>query len=308
MKSTTRESFIFKEMKANAKLFKGLAFCLIALLFVSCEEQLPPGLNLGGGAVSTDTSYSAPIEIKQDRGVLIEELTGVQCANCPNAASLIKTLINDNPNQVFAAAMHRVNSGFTIPMSSSAFDFRSAKVDEIMSFVGADLGLPAGAANRIPNSSNEYFQAPGGWTAIVDNALAQTTPLNIHLESEYDADANVCTVTTKVAFTENMSDNLILTIYVTENDIVDYQKDGFNTVPNYLFEHVFRDCITNISGSPLNLSDKEAGIVMQKQFDFKPVITGVNAWNLDNCHILAFVSKAEGADKEVLHTAEVHLK
>lgn len=290
--------------RINISAFSVLA--ILGVLFSSCKEQLPPGLDLGGGTKAQDSTYTAAIEAKQDRNILIEELTGVQCSNCPKAARNIKTMETDHPERIVAVALHPPSNGFTEPiLNKSHYDFRSPQVDEIANILGGIQGLPSGALAREKTSNGTIFDIDyGAWTSRVVPMLAQTTPVNIHIESAYVTENNQGEVTVQVAFTENVTDDLYLTIYLVESDIVDYQDDGGVKVPDYVHNHVFRTCITNVLGDNLNLAEKKAGTVMQKRYSFNPIITGDNAWHLEHCHVVAFVHRG-GATKTVVHAETI---
>lgn len=294
-----------KEIK-NSLL--GLTACFGLIFLASCEEQKPPGLDLGG-SLAADSSYSASVEAKQDRVVVIEELTGVDCANCPDAATIIKTISTSNPGRILSTGIFPPAGGaFTEPLfGKSKYDFRTPKADEITVLLGGIPSLPAASLNRIKKSNNQFFDVDrGAWAGRIAPWLAQSTPVNIHLESSYTPDNNTGELIAKIAFTEDVADDVYLTAYIIENDIEDYQNVAGDK-RLYMHQHVFRDAITSISGTSLNFKDKNAGTVLQKRIKFSPTIEGDNAWNLDNCRILAFVHKS-GADQAILHGAEIHLK
>lgn len=286
---------------------KLLLLLSIVLFCISCSEKEPPGLEDPGTKV-IDSTYVAPLEAKQDKVVFVEELTGVKCRNCPQAATILKQINDANPGRILVAGMHPPSSTFTVPISGkSIYDFRQPKADEIGIKLGGLGNFPSASLNRIPIATGDFFDKDrGAWSSRIDPWLLETTPININIESSYTADNNTCQVVTKVAFTEDVTEDLYLTIYVLENDIEDYQdNDGVKEL--YMHQHVFRDCITSISGTSLNTVDKNAGRVIQKVIAFNPVTEGINGWNLDNCKILAFVHKS-GTDQAVLHAQQVKLK
>lgn len=278
------------------------------LLLASCEEQPPPGLDLSNTKVA-DSSYIAPLEPKQDRVVLIEELTGVNCANCPDAARLIKTMSNANPDRILTAGIHPPSAGgFTEPLfGKSKYDFRQDKADEIVGILGGIAPLPCASINREATGSGIIFDIDrGAWINRINPMLAETTPVNISLTSSYTADNNTGELVAKIAFTEDVTEDIFVTAYIIEDDVEDYQKDGSEKIL-YDHQHVFRDAITSISGSDLNFTDKTAGTVIQKRINFSPTIEGDNAWNIDNCKIIVFVHRS-GDDKTILHAQKVSLK
>ena len=173
--------------------------------------------------------------------------------------------------------------------------------------------FPSASLSRIKSSDDEYFdEIRAGWETRIQPMLKELTEVNIHVESIYNADNNNCEVVVKTAFTENVAEELFLTVYVIENDLKDYQVDarlpqGSQYVADYQHNHVFREAITSTLGSTLNFADKMAGTVLQKRLNFMPKIEGTDSWNLDNCHIIAFVH-VNGQDKKVLQVQEISLK
>lgn len=276
--------------------------------FFSCQEKKPPGLDLGD-TNEANSSYIATLEPKQDKVILIEELTGVQCQNCPKAATAIKSISNANPGRVLAVAMHPPSGkGFTEPIpNKSKYDFRVDVIDEIISFLGGPDGYPCASLNRKTQSNSAIIiRSPLTWLALVEPLFSESTPVNIHLQTSYDAENNTGELITKIAFTEDVSDELFITAYVIEDKIMDYQDDSGDKVM-YEHNHVFRKILTSVSGSSLNFADKKAGTVLQKRIPFEAKLEGVNAWNLDNCHIIAFVHKS-GIDQSILQAAQVSFK
>ncbi len=297
-------------MSKKKSMFRLLVLCIsTAVIFSSCEEQKPPGLDLGDTRAA-DSSYIASVESKQDKVILIEELTGVQCANCPKAAKNIKTMSDANPGRILAVGMHPpLAGGFTEPIpTKSLYDFRVASIDEIITKLGGLTGgLPSGSINREQKSAGVIFDSDyPAWIGRVTPMLSQTTPVNMYVNSSYSADNNSGEVVIKVSLTENITDDIYLTAYITENDIEDYQDDAGDK-KLYMHQHVYRKAITSVSGSSLNFTAKNAGTVLQKRLKFEANIEGDNAWNLDNCKVVAFVHKS-GSDQSILQAAEVKLK
>ena len=284
-----------------------VSYILVALLAVflfSCKEQTPPGLDLGGTSNATDSSYLASVETPQTKNVLIEEVTGVTCTNCPDGAKQLKSIIAQNGGKGVMVAIH--GTLFAIPYNENKYDFRTVKGEEIINALGQPA-LPAAAIDRQADGLGVFYRGKSEWSTIFSSRAATTTPVNIHLSGSYVTDSNSYELIAKVAFTQDYADKLNLTVYVMEDGLIDYQLDNQVKIPDYKHDHVFRDCITNIAGTPLNFADKKAGRVLQKKITFKPTIdTGVNAWNLDNCHIVAYVTNPD--TKEVLHVEEIKMK
>ena len=284
--------------------------------FQSCKEQLPNGLVLNTTA-SKDTTYVASAESAQDKVVVIEELTGATCSNCPKGTEILKEFVTQNPGRIIVTAIH---SGFlSEPPQGAYYDFRTPDADALKFFFNeGEPSKPSACFDRVQatsgNSAGKYFISKGqtgsDWIAMLPTRLSKTTPVNIHLESSYNTvDAKV-DVKVKVAFTSAVSEKLSLSLYVLENGRKDKQYDqDLGVIEDYKFNHIFRKLITGVGGEPIldSLTTKEAGRVLEKNILFTPSTSGVNGWNLDSCTIVGIVHR-NGSSKEVLHAAEVKLR
>ncbi len=88
---------------------------LIVLIFSACKEQgpfidfTPKKVKLPG-----DTDYfNTNLPIPQLHNILLEDITGVKCPNCPNAHVVAKNISDANPGRIVIAALHPSSFGFT---------------------------------------------------------------------------------------------------------------------------------------------------------------------------------------------------
>ncbi len=277
----------------------------IILFYSSCKEQTPPGLVLDNNGKAVDSSYTAAIETPQEKKIVMEELTGVTCVNCPEKGTdAIDALMAANPNRIIPIAIH--SGSFTEPHNNSKYDFRVADGESIVTFLGGEAGKPSSSIDRIADANNIFIRFPSEWSSVVASQKNKTTPLNLHMTSEYNEAQNIVEVIIKTAFTSNVTEDLNVSLYVVENDIKDVQSFETYIDTAYVFKHVFRKSITSVQGSPLNFAPKNTGTVLQKRISFEPLITGTNKWNLDKCHLVGIVSKA--STKEVVHAEEISMK
>lgn len=293
--------------------FKNILFYSIAILSISsCKEQIPSGLVLNP-IITTDTSYiDNVIEIPQLKKVVIEELTGVRCPNCPTGTQLIKDFVAQNPDRIIVTAIH--SGFFTDPLPDSKYDFRNADADAFrQSFPDGDPPKPSAAFDRVPYDIDKYFVVKGQgssvWQSALTNRLSKSTPVNIHLNSDYDIANNKVNVKVQLNFTENVSDKLALSLYVLDGGKKDIQDSLGNELHDYEFDHILAKTITSPMGEPIldTLASIEKGRVLIKLLSFQPYITTVNAWNLDKCKLVAIIHKT-GNSREVLHAEEISLK
>src|SRR5688572_24500027 len=75
------------------KLFRLSLLFLIPLTFLSCEEE-PPFIDFSPPYKTKDTTYiNLTIPPAQNKAVLIEDITGVRCVNCPDAAKKARDIV-----------------------------------------------------------------------------------------------------------------------------------------------------------------------------------------------------------------------
>lgn len=297
---------------------KKLIYILLTatVAFTSCKEQIPNGLVLTA-TQSKDTTYITTAEAPQQKILVIEELTGATCSNCPKGTQLLKDFMQQNPGRIIATGIH---SGFlSEPPVGALYDFRNADADALKFFFNeGEPSKPSATFDRVQatsgNSAGKYFISKGqtgaDWLAMLPTRLSKTTPVNIHLASTYNTTTSMVDVNVKLAFTSDVNEQLALSMYVLENGRIDKQYDiDLGEIENYEFNHIFRKMVTGVSGEPIldSLTTKVAGRVLEKNISFVPNTTGINGWNLDSCMVVGIVHKT-GSSKEIIHAEEVKLK
>jgi len=125
-------------MSTINKIVLGLIF-IMGISLVSCDEVpvvIPSGPSGPTEPVGGDTTL---------RVVLLQELTGVKCPNCPTGAAEAKRLLEVYDEQLAVIGVH--GDFLTTPLPESQYDFRnefSRTIESSTPFIGK----PAGAVNR----------------------------------------------------------------------------------------------------------------------------------------------------------------
>lgn len=291
---------------------KILSILSLAIVVASCKEQFPAGLQLvGGGKQVGDTTYILPtIPAAQLKNILVEEFTGVRCANCPEATASLKAIQKATPNRIFVAKFH--TGTLAVPVKSTDPDFRIPQAVTIDNALGgAAQGQPAAVINRIKNQATGKFSntySSGKWPLLINQELVEPTIVNLTLDKKVtgqDIQA-ICTFT----FTDTTSEQLSYCLYLTESKVEaeqdsTYLSGGFPTVVGIPYEHeeIFRFTPTpEFIGANLPSGLQEKGRHYVKVINFtKPS----NVINLSNCHLVLFVQNAN--TKKVLQTTEIPL-
>lgn len=273
-----------------------------AAVFSSCEEEPPPGLRTGPGAFLDTTFVTQTVPNAQAKNVLIEDLTGVNCVNCPKAADTGKALINALNGRVKLAGLY-LTTPFTLtnPFPGEE-DLRTQEAEDIANAIFVPSSLPSGYVDRAKSSGIRNIDY-SVWRTEVNKRLALSTPVNISVNGSYsDADSNI-TVNMAITYTEDMtSESHSYTIMILEDSIIVAQKVPLvGTVYDYVHYHVLRTTYTPSVGA-LITENKEVGRVIQKSFKGK---IG-NTWRPGKCSVIVFVQDAN--TKEVLHVEDAHIK
>lgn len=302
------------------KFITGLSCVGLASLFLfSCKEQ-PVGVDFGEGKKS-DTTYIATVEPVQDKNYYIEEFSGVRCVNCPQGAAKLEELsaMPANKDRLKIVTIHAAS--FTSPdyTKGSKQDLSSEQAKRLMDLVyGGDMSKPQASIDRLNlfNGTNPLIGPRAEWENKLNTAKSTypTTPVNIHISSDYNQQTDAYNIKVKLAYTANVTEPQYLSILLIEDSIVDNQIDPF--IENYTYRHVYRQMLTPINGAPIldTIPTKMPGRVYETNYSFKLDLSDGNEfrhknWNLDHVHIVAFVHNAtSGENKRVYHAMDAHLK
>lgn len=279
-----------------------LKILFLAWVFVSCEEE-PPYINLQPPAAVQDTTYViSPVPSPEPKTALIEEFTGVRCPNCPDAQLEAKRISQNHPGRVNIVTIHPLNllNSLTRPFDknigdkyTSNYDMRTDAGRIIFQLIGVTQQLPTGTINRRLFAGETNFAVDfGKWAAYVADELAQPTPVNLQLKAKRMSDS--VEVECTIIYTQNVSDTNYLSIFITEDGIIDVQekREGGITVYDeyYVHNHVLRAAVTATTGDLLN-PELPSGYALNAGRVFKKVYKFAlnSSWVPEKLHIVALV-------------------
>lgn len=278
------------------RTIKYLIVLFFAFTLVNCTENKPiiPCLSCD----SNTTPINPETVVKK---VLMEEFTGVRCVNCPQAKLEIDNLQSENLfGEKFIAVSYHAGF-FARPYNNSANDYRTEQGDVIIEFLDQPIGFPSGVINRklFSGEGDLQIEAFATWGGFVGLELEEAAIMSLDLETTYNASNRILNVSVGIMPTQNISDDLNLSILITEDDIVDVQLTPDGIVEEYAQTHVFRAMITNTLGDPIT----DALVANQASSDIYS-FTLPNEWVAEKCKVVAFVHHATET-KEVLQVEEV---
>lgn len=272
---------------------KSFFILLVTTLFVFSCEEIP-------------VSLADPIIPESDKVVLIEELTGVSCTNCPKGHSALEAIQVTFPKQVAIIGIH--GNLLTEPIKNlSKYDFRNQLTRDLEKSFQA-IGKPAAAINRRPNAFNELsIPNPDLWDGAVRRELGRPHQLNILLDVKYDEASRRVSVEVAAIPLEDLDGNYNISVYLTESNIVDAQANGSENIKDYVHKHVLRDMMTKFDGDILGSNLKKFENI-KRTYSYTLPTTPAGLWIPENMELVVMVSHASPTDKSVVQAAYTYVK
>lgn len=302
-----------------------LGFILILTAFAACKEE-PPFINYEESKQLKDTTYiKLPAPTAQLKNVLLEDISGVKCVNCPDAAVIAKSIIAAFPGRAFTTVMHpdlealaNFVSPITKPGHESKYDFRTKDASDILQLVGVPGALPQGYVNRKKFAGqSSRILGRADWYGKCQEELQGTTPVNIELKDSFIEATSQGVLNIKLTFTEAVNRKQMLSILLIEDSLIDVQEYQSKTPPdfpvlfedNYVHMHVLRDVITSATGDPLTTDDAitlTAGRVFEKQYKYTTNVSSKITVKPKNAKLLVIVHD-DSQTIDITHVQEIHV-
>lgn len=284
---------------------KYLSIIILISIIISCDIEEGPFI------IGSNT-YVNP-----DKKVLIEDFTGHLCPNCPGAAREIDAIHDIYGDQIIGMAIH-VSTSFASPNaigSSFDYDFRTNWGDDLDDFYGISaMGLPRGMVNRT-GFPNNHKLGKGEWASKVALELNKDIDFKIYISSN----ENSINIISNVQ--NNLNSNYNLVVCLTENNIINWQKDGSENIEEYVHNHVLRTILMdeNLSNSTNYITGQQIektinydlSILEQSNIQYSTNnISGLGngnagGWDESNINIVAYIY--DNTTKEILQVEEASL-
>ncbi len=264
------------------------------LLMAACTEKGPDIQLTDQKQAFRDSTYVASdIESPQDKNVVLEEFTGVRCVNCPEADSLIQSLLKSR-DDLIVLSYH--NSGFARPYGDDR-DLRCEEAGKLDEFLGPVSGRPSGTVDRtLFNGENDLMLETGKWANYISQRSQESSSVNISLKTRFANDTRKLSVEATIHYTASEDQPNRLTVGIVENGIQTTQlKSNGEKDTAYIQEHALLGTITPYKGTPLD-AELERGRTFIKSFQQQ----FPEKWNVSNCQVVAFVARS-GSSKSILH-------
>lgn len=243
------------------------------------------------------------IVASSDRNVIIEDFTGHNCSNCPQAATIAHDLHESNPERIYVASIH------ASPQGMSAFQavnntYKTDFTNEVGLATGTYFGNlansgfsgnPSGSVNRVMFGTATFYPA-GAWGTKVSEVLGSSLKISLKSHVNYYAATKGAYLYTEVEVLDNVIDgNLGMIVYLLEDSLVGSQNVSSTHVPDYVHRDIHRKNLTGqIWGRTLTpeLKDEAGKYHLNYSFPIPNQLAAdgtVGAYNAANMHLLVYV-------------------
>ncbi|MDE6629012.1 MAG: Omp28 family outer membrane lipoprotein [Muribaculaceae bacterium] len=243
-----------------------------ALSLGSCDDVSPDERYIDMGAADVR------------RNVLLEDFTGQNCRNCPDAHKVIESLEALYGENIIAVSIHGGN--FAIPVADSwiSWGYIGLASPEGIAYNDAK-GLTSWPAGEIDRSGTTLEHDK--WSDAVRSRIERPAQADIDITAAV-ADGLI-TVTTAVTPREDYSGNLQL--WVTESGIIASQNDNGTEIPAYVHNNVLRAAVNGTWGEPLS---GKAGQTVTVTHTIPLRHNDQEQWNPSSLSIVGFVYDSQG--------------
>ena len=241
------------------------------------------------------------------RKVLLEDLTGHTCPNCPAAGTKAIQLKAQYGERLVVMGVHM--GSYADPVTPNYLDnFKTTAGNAYETFF-VPIGYPTGMINRkgFPSGTHRVSNYQSLWQLNIDSILNRTVEANIEISTSLVGNSLTVTASTKMLAQKNGPYQIVACI--AEDSIISAQLNGTTYVPNYLHRHVFRGTIpdANVWGTLLFSSIAYANDAFTTNF---PAYTLGGTWNVNNLYVVVYIfddNSASPTYKEILQVEEKKL-
>jgi hypothetical protein len=228
----------------------------------------------------------------ENRKVILEEFTGVNCTFCPQGHAIAQGLQNNNPGNVFLVNIH---SGSYANPNGSQPDFRTQWGEAIDNQSGL-AGYPAGTINRQNFPGQEQGNAGttalgrGQWVAAANVVLAEGSYVNTAVNAVIDVQTNLMTIDVEAYYTGNSPQTTNkFNVAVLQNNTLGPQVGG-NMGNNYVHQHRLISMVTGQWGVDIN--NTTTGSLYSNQFSYSiPAELNDVPVNVEDLEVVVFVAE-----------------
>lgn len=185
--------------------------------------------------------------------VLLEEMTGHKCGNCPRASEMAYDLTRvQYPDRVYLVSIHAGPLANFTPTASKYFtNFTTEEGNTYFTTLNRANAVPYGLVDRIDQGTSH-----NAWPGFVAARLATEPMAALRVFTCFDPDSGRLGAVIDVKYFAAAPATERLAVYLVEDGIVDWQTDysapnGSPDIPDYVHHDVLRGALNGTWGQPL---------------------------------------------------------
>lgn len=254
---------------------------VLVSFFSACDVVEPPYV------------LNKPVDAKTK--VLLEDYTGHDCVNCPTAALKAHDLKELYEDDLVIIAVHAGWFARPIPQEPSlASDYTCDAGEAWYNFFKA-FANPIGMVNRVESSPGDYLFDWEEWGTQVGLELQKEPEAGIIIENTFNESTRKLETTITTQFITDQTDKFNLIVCVTQDSIIDGQKNnnseiGPALIEDYVFMHMLRG---NLNGDWGELLTDDNPVEVSKDYTNTITYTFPEEWIPKDCHVVAFIYSSE---------------
>ena len=234
----------------------------------------------------------------QNRNVLIEEYTGVNCQYCPIGHKATDQALQAFPGRAFAINIHQ---------GMFASQFTTQWGNALANQAGVQ-GYPTTTLNRHVFEGRNMEINPGQTYSFASQVLDMPSPVNVAATVDIDPVTRMMLVKVEVYYPGNgPGDFNLLNVALLQNNVLGQQAGGSSYYPEnmvggrYRHSHILRDLLTGQWGDTIHHT--EAGSFFTKEYAYvvPQRIGDLDVTNMDDLSVVVFVCQDK---REVLNVCE----
>jgi Outer membrane protein Omp28 len=270
------------------------------MLLPSCDIiELPDTASLAFREDLYGTPAQPPAISDMIQRVLLEDFTGHQCGNCPEAHIVAAEILDAHPEHIALVAIHAGSlAGVFGPYTS---DWTTPEGEfYLFSQIGSDQ-LPTGRINRVggANSSSNFAQ----WQTQVTEQLAEIPQADLAISTELEIENNHINVHIRTKYGVARTGNIKLTLMFAEGPIIapqlNYDADP-ELITDYEHKHMLRGTGTGATGLVVasNPTTNQEDVI-HYTLPWSPT------WDPQNFELIGFLT--DGESGEVINVRKIDL-
>lgn len=252
------------------------------MALVACEPNNPPSSGNGDNETPNEDTTTIVVPPSFPKKHLIEHFTGEACGYCPYGMDFIQEYLNDKTDFIWVSH----HAGYADDQYTIAGNKTLAKK---LGVTGAPMVVLDRTKQKYVDESTRRQTTslvfhPAYLSALLTE-LEDSTYASVAIEHSLDAATRNLNIVVNGLVADTTISELLLTVLIKENNLIGTQADYVNSWDGWTeFRHnkVVRKFLTAPLGDKIT--------VEKQQYADTLTITLDDAWNADNCVIVAYIT------------------